>query len=80
MKLVQELIWYLYGRGQLDDDDLGVLSKEGFYPQDIQPETQSDDENASENPEINDDEQSIFIEVNQKKRKNEANFLTLQKN
>lgn len=47
MKLVQELIGYLYGRGQLDDDDLGVLSKKGFYPQDIQPETQSDDEDAS---------------------------------
>lgn len=62
MKLVQELIGYLYGRGQLDDDDLGTLSKEGFYTQEHQPETQSEDEDATEDSEINNDEQPLSIE------------------
>ena len=62
MKLVQELIGYLYGRGKLDDDDLDGLSKEGFYTHEHQPETQSDDEDATEDSEINNDEQPLSIE------------------
>lgn len=61
MKLVQELIEYLYRQGQLDNADLGFLHTEGFHTLDSPPETQIDDEDASENPEIFDDEQPLSI-------------------